>query len=255
MIKRDLHVTNNAFIYSTNDAAFYKISGGVDRRSLLRTDDNTNIVAAVIGSGLSFDGTTLSATASGGLTTNANQFGASVQLTIKSGALLTNTLFWQSNITAPAMIAQGEVGVITNLAEWRQSNGVPAVTINSNAQLSFGPEHIKTAIAFRTNQIDLATYQWKPFTNSLQTNIVLQITNITAGVQTTLDIYGAGIMGGTVTNAWNVLFTAAAGTTIFWPVGATNGDFDVLVNSNQVVQVNLWASRQTNVLASYKAFE
>jgi len=223
----------NVLILGTNDSRYLKLSGGVPSGSILRTDSNTNVVAATIGTGLTFDGTTLS-TSFSGLATNANQFAANTTLTIKDTPLLTNI---------------NAFGVST-----LYTNNIRAERITN--QIYFERLDLKTAISFRTNQIDLSLNTWQAFTNTLQTNVVLQVTNLAVGGTCILDIYGAGILGGTVTNAWQVLFTTAgSGTNIFWPVGATNGNYDILVNSNQVVMVRMRASRSTNIIASYKAFE
>ncbi len=121
--------------------------------------------------------------------------------------------------------------------------------------LTFIPQHFASSIAFRTNQLDLTAKGWNIFTNALSTNQVLQVTNLTVGSTATFSIYGQGIQGGTLTNAWNVLFTASAGTTIFWPQGVTNGNYDMLLNSNQVAQVTMFVPRSTNVFATYRILE
>ena len=257
----------------------------------------------------------IASTASGGLTTNANQFGAAAELAIKSGALLTNVLFYPSNVTAPSAIFNAVTGMGTNLTEWRNTNGGVAAYVNSNlfvfasnlnaitslavsnvsgsanavfdanklltngalnVNLQFSgttlsltnlssvqltnqmyrvPEDFKSIVAFRTNQIDFTTQTLKAFTNGLATNIVCQLTNVTVGTSVSLFVYGGGILGGTVTNAWNVFCTASAGTTIYWPTGGTNGNLDVLINSNQIVEFVFEAPRSTNIIASYRAFE
>lgn len=85
----DLTLRRDLFASNLVTAGTLKLIGGQGGSVILRTDINTNIVAATIGSGLSFDGTTLSATG-GGIATNTLQFGASTTLTIKDSAMLTN---------------------------------------------------------------------------------------------------------------------------------------------------------------------
>lgn len=248
----------NATILGTNDARYLKLSGGVPGSSILRTDSNTNVVAATIGTGLSFDGTTLTATASGGgATTNANQFGVAAELTIKSGALLTNVLFYPSNLTGPATIHLPTTAQMTNLTEWRGTNGAVGLAISSNG-LAMVQERLDlaNAVAFRTNNIDFRLNTYQAFTASLKTNLVLQLTNTYEGVTTRIDAYGAGRLGGGATNAWQLLCTVASGVNIYWPPGTTNGNYDVLVNSNQVVSFTFMGGLgSTNILASYRVLE
>lgn len=189
----------------------------------------------------------------GSLTTNANQFGSQTTLTIKEGANLTNTLFWPSNLTGPAIIATASAGQVTNLVEWRATNATVGLSISSNGFAMINtPLYHSNAIAFRTNNIDFRLNQYQAFTNALKTNLVLQLTNTYEGVVTRLDAYGSGRLGNATTNAWNLLCTVAAGTTIYWPPGTTNGNFDVLVNSNQVVTLTFMGGLgSTNILASY----
>lgn len=248
----------NVSVLGTNDSRYLKLSGGVPGSSILRTDSNTNVVAATIGTGLSFDGTTLTATASGGgATTNANQFGVAAELTIKSGALLTNVLFYPSNLTGPATIHLPTTAQMTNLTEWRGTNGAVGLAISSNG-LAMVQERLDlaNAVAFRTNNIDFRLNTYQAFTASLKTNLVLQLTNTYEGVTTRLDAYGAGRLGGGATNAWQLLCTVAAGVNIYWPPGTTNGNYDVLVNSNQVVSFTFMGGLgSTNILASYRVLE
>lgn len=193
----------------------------------------------------------------GGLTTNANQFGASVELTIKSGALLTNTLFFPSNLTAPAIIATATTAQVTNLTEFRSTNGFIPISISSNANaIVYGRLDMSNAVAFRTNNIDFRLPVYQAFTNALQTNLVLQLTNIYEGVTHRIDAYGAGRLGNGRTNAWQLLCTVAANNFIYWPPGTTNGNFDVLVNSNQIVSFTFMGGLgSTNILAAYKVLE
>jgi hypothetical protein len=188
----------------------------------------------------------------GGLATNATQFGASVELTIKSGALLTNTLHYPSNLTGPAQITLASVGSMTNLTEWRGTNGDVALAVSSNGLYNIStPLLLANAVAFRTNQIDFKLNQWQTFSASLKTNLVLQLTNCNAGVTHTLGAFGSGRLGGGTTNAWQLLCTADAGCTIYWPPGTTNGNYDVLINSNQVVTFTFRQVFNTNIFASY----
>ena len=208
------------------------------------TENGSNIVVASTASG-------------GGLATNANQFGAQVTLTIKEGALLTNLLVYPTNLTGPAMIVTASPGQGTNLVEWRQTNGTIGLAISSNGlQVINSRLDLANSIAFRTNQLDFKLNQYQAFTASLKTNLVLQITNANEGVTTVLHAYGAGKLGGGLTNAWNLLCTAPTGFNIYWPPGTTNGNFDVLVNSNQVCSLTFTVSLgSTNILASYRILE
>jgi hypothetical protein len=194
----------------------------------------------------------IASTASGGLATNAAQFGANTTLNIKEGVLLTNALFYPSNLTGPAVIQLASSGQVTNLTEWRGTNGGVALTISSNGLYNISiPLLHSNAIAFRTNNIDFKLAQWQTFSNALKTNLVLQLTNCNDGVTHTLDAFGAGRLGNGITNAWQLLCTVAAGSTIYWPPGTTNGNYDVLVNSNQVVTFTFKQVFNTNILASY----
>lgn len=193
----------------------------------------------------------------GGLTTNANQFGESVELTIKSGVLLTNALFYPSNLTSPATIHLATTDQITNLTEWRSTNSSVCISVSSNAcALVYGRLDMSNAVAFRTNNIDFRLPVYQAFTNSLQTNLVLQLTNVYEGVTHRIDAYGSGRLGGGRTNAWQILCTVAANRFIYWPPGTTNGNFDVLVNSNQIVSFTFMGGLgSTNILASYRVLE
>ena len=130
----DLGVLGTPWAYAyvnTNRNKGIHLFGGQAASSLLRLDSGTNIATVTIGSGLSFDGTTLTASAGGALTTNANQFGASVTLTIASGALLTNLQVRGIDplgLTASRALALNASGDITNgattAAELEFVNGV-----------------------------------------------------------------------------------------------------------------------------------
>lgn len=65
----------NADVLGTNRARWLKLDGGQAASSLLRLDSNTNVVAASIGTGLLFDGTTLSATGGAGTTDYTGDYG------------------------------------------------------------------------------------------------------------------------------------------------------------------------------------
>lgn len=193
----------------------------------------------------------------GGITTNANQFAASVELAIKSGALLTNTLHYPSNFTSPAVIQLASVGQGTNLTEWRGTNGLIGLAVSSNGLAWVQTRlDLANAVAFRTNQIDLKLNTYQAFNTALVTNLVLQITNALEGVTTRIDAYGNGRLGGGRTNAWQLLCVAPTGFNIYWPPGTTNGNYDVLVNSNQLVSFTfLGGLGSTNILASYRVLE
>jgi len=192
------------------------------------------------------------AASGGGLATNANQFGANTTLSIKEGVLLTNIMLYPSNLTSPASIATASVGSMTNLIEWRQTNGALALLISSNGLYNISvPLLHSNAVAFRTNNIDFKLAQWQTFSNALKTNLVLQLTNCNDGVTHTLNAFGSGRLGNGTTNAWQLLCTVASGNTIYWPPGSTNGNFDVLVNSNQVVTFTFQQVFNTNIFASY----
>jgi hypothetical protein len=45
--------------------------------------------------------------------------------------------------------------------------------------------------------------------------------------------------------------TVASGCTIYWPPGTTNGNFDLLLNSNQVATLTFRQVFNTNIFASY----
>jgi len=157
-----------------------------------------------------------------------------------------------SGTQLPAMVATSTVGQATNLAQWIGTNGATGLAISSNGLYNIStPLPLANAVAFRTNQIDLKLNQLQAFSASIKTNLVLQLTNCNDGVTHTLTGFGAGRLGGGVTNAWQLLCTAPAGTTIYWPPGTTNGNYDVLVNSNQVVTLTFQQLFNTNILASY----
>lgn len=88
---------NTSTLRTTNTATVgtLHVAGGTAASSLLRLDSGTNLAVVTIGSGIAFDGTTLSGTSSGtigagALAANANQFDTNGTLNIKTGALLTN---------------------------------------------------------------------------------------------------------------------------------------------------------------------
>lgn len=69
----------------------------------------------------------------GGLTTNANQFGASVELTIKAGLRLTNVLAYELENSAAALVITQHIGSATNALEIVSSNKEPVIKVTSNS--------------------------------------------------------------------------------------------------------------------------
>lgn len=93
---------------------FHHAGGTIPALSLLRTDSGTNSAAVTIGSGLSFDGTTLTGTSSGtigpgALGANANQFDTNGTLNIKTGALVTNLS--SRGVTIPILTTDRAIGI------------------------------------------------------------------------------------------------------------------------------------------------
>lgn len=194
----------------------------------------------------------------GGGNFNTDQFSASSTHTnIKSGANFTNINAWPSNNTGPAIIAYTTVGQVTNGVEFRGTNNVPGIMLSSNnLSLINGRFDLLSAVANKTNQLDFKLNQYQAYTNALQTNQVVQITNVTEGVTLQFHALGAGRLGNGKTNAWTILFTAETGVTIYWPPGLTNGNSDILLNSNQLAVFTFIGSLgKTNVVASYRVTE
>ncbi len=100
---RSVTSTPNGPIYFDNTHhGTITLGNGLDRRVILRTDDDTNVTAVTIGANLSFDGTTLSATGGSGDAggTNARQ-GGTLTLTNLSGNPIpfTNVIVAGSGVT------------------------------------------------------------------------------------------------------------------------------------------------------------
>jgi len=112
-------------------------------------------------------------------------------------------------------------------------------------------ERLAVASATGSNALDMTLQSFVAMTNGMANNFTNQIINQTQGASVRFVAYGAGIMGGTATNAYQLSFKTASTNTIFWPPGSTNGNYDILVNSNQVVFVDLFCTRMTNIGAAY----
>ena len=104
------------------NASAIKFVSGLASNSFLYLKADTNIAAGTFGSGLTFSAGTLTASGGGAMviTTNANQFGASTNITIKDGALLTNTSI-RTALTLPTLTASraavlNSTGQLTNSA-------------------------------------------------------------------------------------------------------------------------------------------
>ena len=140
------NVTNVVSLSTTNATSkplTNSYSSGV--LTLFGLEQGANITLTPNGSNI-----VIASTASGsGLSTNANQFAANTTLNIKSGALLTNILFYPSNVTGPSAIFNATVGIGTNLWESRNTNGQLVVFVNSNIVLSASNTDIR---GFLTNQ-------------------------------------------------------------------------------------------------------
>lgn len=162
--------------------------------------------------------------ASGGISTNENQF-LGVPLSIKSGALVTNL---------------NEFGTTT----------INDIVLTN--QLTLVRVDLKSIVGNKTNLLDFNLGPMVVLTNNLATNSIFILTNTDVGKSMSVYLYGSGILGGTTTNAWQVTFQSqASGTNIVWPIGSTNGNYDVLVNSNQYLRVDFTIPRTTNIWGAY----
>jgi hypothetical protein len=150
-------VLANTAMASSNRITTVHFAGGQPTNSFLYVRDGTNLASGTFGSGLTFAGGTL--TASGGaLATNANQFGASVTLTIKDGALLTNTSI-RTALTLPTLTAS-RAAVLNSSGQLTNSAAVSDVEIEyldgvtSAIQTQLGT---KTALATNSSQFGAST--------------------------------------------------------------------------------------------------
>jgi hypothetical protein len=191
-----------AFTSNLVNQGTLKLAGGTAGSSLLRTDSSTNVGTVTIGSGLSFDGTTLTASGGGSLATNSSQFGASVTLTIASGALLTNLQVRGIDplgLTASRALSLNASGDITNgtttAAELEFVNGVTSA--------------IQTQLNGKQNGQ----------TNSSQFGASTVLTIADRASLTNINVYGTGaVFSGHVTVASNITAQSFIGSGTGTPI-------------------------------------
>ena len=204
-------------------------------------------------------------------TTNGNQFGAQVILTIKEGAFLTNIMAWPSNVFGPALIVNSKPGMITNYFEIRNTNNIPVVMMDSNNLfiasnlLSQGYIQQSKVTANRATIYDVN----KNLTNSSITDAqlgylaVAQFTNwglystdMVANVSTNLTKYLSNIWGdvGRVlvpSDGQGLIFDSAMGRwtnkTITASASAAGNSADIQFNEGGVLAgTNKWRYDRTN---------
>lgn len=147
------HFLSNLVVGATNFAREIKLIGGQAASSLLRLDANTNLAAVTIGSGISWDGTTLGATGGGGTgSTNPVAFTSGFNGTTNwVGVGYTNTgsnavqvidLMGPPEITCT--ISGDTVLVLTNMPAWTNTSYGSTIRINTQHQVgnvTFGSLH------------------------------------------------------------------------------------------------------------------
>jgi hypothetical protein len=197
---------------------------GLTTNGLLYTGAG-GIVSTAALSGLTFSGGTLTATAGGALQTNANQFGASVTLSIKDGALLTNASI-RTALTLPTLTASR------------------AATINSSGQLTNGAttaaeldfvNGVTSAIQTQFNGKQNGQTNGNQFGASTTLTIADRVS------LTNLNSYGTGaVFSGHVTVASNTTAQSFIGSgtgTPYLLLSSPNGAaFALSVNTNRIVQ-------------------
>jgi len=162
------------------------------------TPNGSNIVIA----------TTVSGT---GVSTNANQFGTQVTLTLKDGIFLTNIIaFPTGNGTAPALTVTNVPGIGTNSFQVLNTNGVPVIYGLTNNGI--------TLVASNVNFLG-------PQTNTSSLNVLGGVTNW-AAVETRGNATNAGwlAIAGGFTNIGGSLLTGSVtnGGRVDTAGGATN---------------------------------
>lgn len=189
--------------------------------------------------------------------------GGVIALTLLFSALFLAAAVSFKDPTAGQLVGFHDPNTFTNMTVSGGSTQVVALAVGSltvTNQILVFPDDLKIAGigAFNTNFIDAAAGALQVFTNSLSTNQVFIVTNGTVGLKVELFVYGAMFHGGIQTNAWQIVCAAPAspgGFRYFWPPGSTNGNYECLVNSNQVVKFFFEFPRSTNCMASYRVYE
>ena len=220
-------------------------------------------------SGLTFDGATATLTASGGgsLATNANQFGASVTLTIKDGALLTNTSI-STALTLPTLTAS-RAAVLNSSGQLTNSAAVSDVEleyldgVTSAIQTQLGSKQAGTFLLTNFSAMGITNIVSANGNTVITTNGgVLTLTAAAGGVGltnanqfgasttltladrlsvTNLNSYGTGaVFSGHVTVSSNITaqsFIGSGESTPYLLLSSPNGaSFGLSVNTNLTVQ-------------------
>lgn len=134
--------TNNTLLLPTN-----ALTGVLLAENANNGTNQARAVALANAQYITYNGTAyvasnLPASSGGGISTNGNQFGASVTVTIKSGALATNFTFYPDGASTASIAAHvtGNNSTITNDFEWRLYNEVVYAAMGQYG-LSIGTNH------------------------------------------------------------------------------------------------------------------
>ena len=270
--------TRPAVVFTSNQVnqGTLKLAGGTAGSSLLRTDSSTNVGTVTIGSGLSFDGTTLTASAGGALTTNANQFGASTVLTIADRASLTNinvygtgAVFFghvtvASNITAGSFIGSGTGTPILKLQTMMSADNAFSISVRTNfTQSTTNFFEVTNASAGQAMVLHSAAAGQLVWTNGavgvritgIQTNTTSvqcdwttsDIVHITNSLIANVVIIPTNMVSGSSlrvvaqasTQTYTLSVSNAAGTVVLYPFASTNGGSAYTVTNGQTVELDL----------------
>ena len=212
------------------NASAIKFVSGLASNSFLYLKADTNIAAGTFGSGLTFSAGTLTASGGGAMviTTNANQFGASTNITIKDGALLTNTSI-RTALTLPTLTAS-RAAVLNSTGQLTNSAAVSDVELE---YLDGVTSAIQTQINGKQNGQ----------TNSSQFGASTTLTLADRLSVTNLNSYGTGaVFFGHLTVGTNVTAQSFIGSgtgTPYLLLSSPNGaSFGITVDTNRTAQTS-----------------
>ena len=244
---------NNGFINNFDKYQFRL--GSISRTNALVYLDSSGIMQPVTLSGLTFSAPTL--TASGGVSaTNANQFGASTTLSIKDGALLTNTSI-RTALTLPTLTVSraalvNSSGQLTNSAavsdvELEYLDGVTSAIQTQLGSKQAGSFILTNFIAMGITNIVSANANTVITTNAGVLTLTTAGTGSPGGSSADIQFNQSGSFAGTNTLTYdrtnNTLtagsFIGSGTATPYLLLSSPNGaSFALSVNTNRTIQTS-----------------
>jgi hypothetical protein len=169
----------NLIVSGTNLANWLKLGGGVPAGSLLRADSNTNVVAATIGSGITFDGTTISVPAVTFFTNwtdaisnlvNTKQFGSASLTNLSGNPNVVTQILAGANITVTSnnagvftITGSGGAGIpggAQNSIQVNQPNGTFYGTNTATQVFAFDSTNGNMTIGNGSRTLDIFPNRW-----------------------------------------------------------------------------------------------